>query len=598
MVDADAVILDELGRLAPRDGVAGCDWADVLRRANVQRRGSVLHRPRRLFIAVALTAAIAIAVAVSPLGATIGREVGNFSDWLTGQPGKPASSSAQKAFANATRSWFEFPKPPELRELITSKQGGVTVKVFGFRSSSALCLRIVAGGVQSTADLTCAPLSELRARKTPALVLASDYGVGRGAKVFDGPIETWVPHEAITVGVVADGIKHVIVGRSDGSESEATVHGDAFLSSVLHPGPELRVDHVWAVENGTRVSIPFAPAFTPLHWFSTVTRKPSGPSKVMRPLHTGAISWFAHHQLRGQPVPKQLRHVGLLGASSKVIFARMVTPDPKAAERVVISLLPAGKRFFGGRLRDNKELCAEVVGGVISGGRIGSGGCWPAGRLFSTGPFTETVEQGVNNQYVTIVGVASDDVAHLRLYLSSGAYVPLALNSNAYFGYAALSDYPLRLVGYDRSDRVVGITTLSGGRQPPFPMDTPKQGAVWRTVIRNNAGLAMTAPASKGGLCVGFRLADGSGSIDCSARPAANMIAMGFAVEDGGLGVNGRTGSAITRVVIQFRNGRQASIKPMRGIVLGFIPHVPIGSLSAISGFNHAGKAVAVERAR
>ena len=600
MVDADAVILDELGRLAPLGGFEGADWADVLRRANVGRAPSPRRR-RRLVVALSF-ALVVLAVAVSPLGAAIGREFGNFSDWLTGSPGKPASSAEQGAFARTTRSWFGFPAHTELRRLIVSKHGDLTAELYGFRSSDALCVRLVASGSASNGDLACAPLRELRARKQPALVLASDYGVGQGKKTLDGPLTTWTPKAAVTFGVLADGVKTVLIGRSDGTVANATVSGDAFLSITLNPAPELRVTHVWVMRNGKRVAIPFVPASTPLRPFSlqSAHRQPSGPAKVQRQLHSGAIGWFARRELRGQPVPGNLSRLHLLASNPKVVFARMVTPDPRSQERVVISLLPAGHRYFGGRLHNNNQVCVEVVGGVYGAGRQAGVGCWPAGRLFSTGPFTESVTQGQNSQYVTVTGVASDDVARMRLYLSGGAYIPVPLADNTYVVHASLADYPLRLVAYDSHGRVIGAITLWGNTRAPVPVGAPAQGALWRTVIHNKAGVLMTAPSASGGVCFGVRFqpnkyGNGGGSVDCSGHASARHMQMSAFVERGGVAISGETGSAIARVTVTMKDGSRVLLTPVRGYVLALV-HWSIRDIVTVTGVDRRGRPVATER--
>ena len=564
------------------------DWDEIVQRASAYERQPTRRR-RRLLVSLVAAALVVIALA-TPVGGAIVRGLGDFSDWLTGHPGTPASQSERKAFARETHSWFGFPAHTALRRLVVSRQGGLTAELYGFRSSDALCLRLVVSGSASGVDLACAPLAELRARKQPALVLASDYGLGVSAPVSDGPLVVRPPRALLTVGIVADGVNRIIVGRSDGTRTTAVVHGDAFASLALHPSPELRVTHVWAERAGKRVSIPFVAAPTPLRpMIPGQHQQPAGPSSVQRPLHTGSIGWFARRVLRGQAVPQQLHHIGLVGGAANVIFERMVAPDAQSPERVVISLLPAGHRFFGGRLHDNNQVCAELVGGVYSAGRTAGGGCWPAGRLFSTGPFTEAVTQGQNNQYVNIVGLASDDVARLRLYLSTGEYVPVALSANAYVVRAPLTKYPLRLVGYDGRGRVIGITTLWGNTRMPPIEAAPIQGAKWRTVIHNTAGTLMTAPSTKGGTCLGIRYRGGA-MIECPPHPAPRSISVGATHVGGGLTITGTSGSQIARIVVQLRSGDRVTVKPVDGFVFTFLAHQSTREVIAIMGFDQAGR--------
>lgn len=596
MVDVDSVIINELGLLAPLGGFEGADWGEVVRRARTIPGTASSQRKRRLAAGVVFAALVVVAVAVSPLGAAIGR---GFGDWLSGHPGAPASRTARNAFAAATHSWYGFPRHAALRSLIVHSEGGLTAKLYGFRTSDALCLRLVVSGSASGVDLACAPLSELRARKQPALVLSSDFGVGVTKPVDDGPLVVSPPQAAITIGIVADGVRRVEIGSSNGTTSQATVQADSFLSIALRPSPELRVTHVWATRNGKRTAIPFEPATTPLHALFPVgrTRKPAGPSKVDRLLRSGAISWFARREPRGKPLSASFAHLGLVAASPKVIFARVVAPDPQAPGQVVISLLPAGRRFYGGRLPNNNEVCAELVGGVYSAGRSGGGGCWPAGRLFSTGPFTESVTQGRNNQYVTIVGLASDDVARLRLYVATGEYVPVPLRDNAYIAEASLAKYPLRLVAYDREGRVIGTRILQGNAGGPAAA-APAQGAAWHTVIRNAGGTLMTAPSSTGSVCFAVHFKDGGAMIGCPPPLPPRSIAFGSMGGRQALAVSGRTGADVTQVVIRFRDGTSTQLQPVGGYILARFQGKQVRDLLSVTGLDRNGKTLTTERFR
>ena len=107
----DSSLGTTLDRLVPELDVSG-DWEAVLRGAG--------RRTRRRRRVVALGVAVAaLAIGVSPVGGAIADGVGDFSAWLRGTPGTPASSTDQEAFEQANgRSWAGFPPGTELRKLI------------------------------------------------------------------------------------------------------------------------------------------------------------------------------------------------------------------------------------------------------------------------------------------------------------------------------------------------------------------------------------------------------------------------------------------------------------------------------------------------
>ncbi|HEX6680888.1 MAG TPA: hypothetical protein VF063_09605 [Gaiellaceae bacterium] len=103
MTDADGLLAARFA--ATRDAYDDSDWSDVLRRKQPR---PVTHR-RAVLLGVALAAVIAVVALATPLGAAIVHRVGDFSAWLTGEPGSPASKQEQRAFDRANaRSWLGF----------------------------------------------------------------------------------------------------------------------------------------------------------------------------------------------------------------------------------------------------------------------------------------------------------------------------------------------------------------------------------------------------------------------------------------------------------------------------------------------------------
>jgi len=200
-------------------------WADVLRRASIASDAaprSRVRRPRRL-AALVFAAAALLALALSPVGGALARGLGDFSAWLTGNPGDPASESDQRAFdAENERTWARFPDGSELRRVIVTEAGGGTFELFGFRSGNSLCLRLTVEGIPNEGASTgCAPLSELSRADAPALALHLDAGFGH--QDVPRTEEGFVPARAsASFGIVADGVDAVELESSEGASRQAS----------------------------------------------------------------------------------------------------------------------------------------------------------------------------------------------------------------------------------------------------------------------------------------------------------------------------------------------------------------------------------------
>jgi hypothetical protein len=133
MIDIEPGIRDELQQRVPLPDRSLADWGDALRRAGVRPR---LSR-RRLLIALA---ALGLLLGV---GGALAAALGGFSGWLSGEPGRPAPSSAQRAFDQALgAAWVGLPARPQLRLLLAARVGERHYTLYGFRSGDAVCLRL------------------------------------------------------------------------------------------------------------------------------------------------------------------------------------------------------------------------------------------------------------------------------------------------------------------------------------------------------------------------------------------------------------------------------------------------------------------------
>jgi hypothetical protein len=567
VTDVEPLIISGLDRLIPLPSGERANWQEVLTRASAERRPRL---PRTsLVVVVTLIVGAAIAVA-TPVRAALGDGLATFSTWLTGAPGTPSSQAEQQAFDRATRSWAGFPQGTRLRRLVQTRTDGATFTLYGFRGAGSLCLRLIVTGSASTRTFVCPPLSALHGSKQPALVVAANDGVGAVRVAASGPFSFTRPRFSVTFGIVADGVQRIELGRSDGTTSTALLSGNTFLAIGQTVSP---ITRAWAVSGNQRAAIPMTAVASPFG-FQQVTGpqlSAKGPARVQRTLRGGAIRWLAQRQPRGTAVPGTVHHIA--GVLTGVIFAREIAPDLSAPERMVVSVRPVGSAYAGAHLRNRLQVCAEVVGGRFTGG----GGCWPAGRLFSTAPFSVGVLDQPGGQTLTIAGLASDDVAKLAIYLGTGRVVGVPLHDNGYITTAAKADYPVRLVAFDSARRVIGIKTLRGNRPTIQGVSQPVANARWHRLLRTSRGEVFVAPSTTGGTCYAIRIGVVISGPNCQARPARTELQLGVGWSEAGAQVTGRVGGAISRVLVRLRDGTTQSLSPIRGYIIAALPQHTVG---------------------
>jgi hypothetical protein len=444
-MDVERLLGEEIEFVVALPSGARADWNDVVDRAGLQRRQPFARLHRRLAVGVALVSTAAAVALATPARSAIGHIYSDFSDWIAGDPGVSASATDRDIFQAENRKWSAFPQGVRLRRLAELDANGATFTLFGFRAGDTLCLRIRASRQAHETLLSCIPVEQLQQQPSPAVVVAVDYGFA--IKDASGASRGVL----VTAGIVADGIRSVVLDGTDGVARSALVANDAFIS-VGSPPLGSRTTRVAAVgANGARFNIPFALA--PYGTASTPvasTAPAPGPTALDRHIQDGAIGWLEQRKPVGEPSPPSLPL-----QRGTVLFRRMVTPDPQAIMRVVVSLMggtPPISQFLAGK----QAVCFALVG--LGGAPEG---CSPVGMLFERGPFTtaEYVVTG-SDQQVALYGLATDDVRRLELYLSDGEILPIPLKDNAYLIGALRSAFPARLVAYDSEENVIGIAML------------------------------------------------------------------------------------------------------------------------------------------
>jgi hypothetical protein len=591
MIDVEQRLREELDLLAP--ATPGPDWDEVLTLAGERRRSA----RRRLAVAVAVFAVVACGIFVAtPLGAGIVHSLGGFSAWLTGQPGSPVSEEEQRAFDEANaRSWLHFPAGTQLRRLatVTDPATGVTVDLLGFRSKSTLCLRVsVTGKVRGTGT-TCAPLDELRAAGAPVRVVLVDRGFGTGTKTAWYGIDRFHnPALQVTAGIAADGVRRVVVVDGSGRHTIRAT-SNAFLYVALEPAVGQRVRRIWAETDTSRIRVPFAPAPFALGGGGSPPQRAPGPTKVDRKVSGGTIGWLDRHEPRGEPLdvlPARIR--GLV--ERHTVFGRVIAPDPDRPLRVAVTLSHSrhGTRPTG--------LCTWLI---TRGGGAG-GGCGVRATTFARGPITSgTSMSGGSDEFATVSGLASDDVARIVAFLAGGETMPVPLADNVYALDVARARLPARLVAYDAEQRVIGFTTTIGDFGGG---GGPARGRA-RLLLQGSSPKGTTAAlfvgrSTSGGRCMFLRWHrdkhTGGVMQWCSAArwqgAPLQLSTQGIPAEF----VAGAVRVDVAAVVLRFADGTRATVAPTDGFVLYIVPrsHLARGhQLVAAAARNSAGKTIGTE---
>lgn len=591
MTDSDVAIKSALDQIFPARGAP--DWNEVIASARASKRPPRMRRP--LAFAVALAALVAVTV-VTPLGAEIVHGLGGFSNWISGEPGKPAPKSDEQHFSEANaHSWLGFPKGTQLRQLITAHAEGATITLDGFRSgTSAFCLRLSVTGKSTIGSLECAPIADLRRQDAPVRVLIADRPVGKGTKTaWYGLDRIHSANLQITAGIAADSVRAVVL-TDDHGHHVVPVRSNAFLYVASNPEVGQRVKTVAAETKSGLVDVPFVPAPFAFGGMQPVQTAPT--VKVAAPARNGHISWLEQHVPRGQPLsvlPARIRAylLGYRGGGprSRIIFGRVLTPDPSQPLRVVVTL---NASRHGGRPRG---VCTALV---TKGG--GGGGCAPYPQTFATTPFNFTTSGGGSAQFNEVDGVASDAVAKITVLLDNGQTLPVALRDNVFTAAVPVAHLPARLVAYNARGAIIGASDPIGGFGGGPSMARGKATLLLSAQGQAGAHAELyVGPATGGGECTYVKtyFNKHAGGVMEGCRPAAwRGGAVQFGVESEF--VSGRVRSDITAVRLEYAHGAPTIAHPTRGYILAVIPpqHLERADrLVRIVGLNSAQKTVGVQ---
>jgi len=578
MIDVDALIVSELDRMLPLPSGGRANWQEVVDRAGFRRRRTKSRR-RLVSIAAAAIVAAALVAVTTPVGAAVVRGLDGFASWISGEPGQPVSPAEQQAFQQENeRSWSGFAPGTALRRLIQTSASGTSYTLFGFRSGDQLCLRLVASGAVSATRTRCAPLRALQTAKEPALVIAVDEPFESASAPPNGA--DTVPEPAASFGIVSDGVTKVLLHADDGNH-EALVASNAFLYVTDRTQVRVRVRSIQAIAgDGTSVALPFQSA--PLGMIDLPLQRkgaPQGPAKVDRRVSGGTIGWLDAREPRGEPFPAELLRFPEL-VSGSYVFGRLIQPDPESADRM-------GVLLTDGSLEkpNNGEpgLCTALIAGDDTGATL----CGHFGRRFQSGPLDVGMTSSGAGQFSIFSGLASDDVAQIKMFLASGATVEGPLKDNVFIVRVARASFPVRLVAYDDQQRVIDVHTyVSDGMTNPAPWQARSSvHELFR--ITAGAGHALIARAGDtvGGVrCTSFRLSDPveGDSVDggCSPWPLTDMpqgnpltlTAAWKADSANNVFLSGEVPDHVASVTVTFPDGYVRKLRLEQGLVGYLVP--------------------------
>lgn len=594
MNDADALIRNELALVLPLPRGVEPDWADVVRRIDPRPRN--LGRPRLLLAAAAVVAVAALA-AVSPLGAAIADGIGSFSAWLSGSPGTPATPAEQQSFEEANaRSWAGFAPDTKLRRLMETTLSATQFTLYGFRSGDQLCLRLVADRGASGATTHCAPEHELQTAKTPAFVVAADEPLGGsyGPANADGYTAS---RFLVTFGIASDGVKAVTINADDGNH-DALLDGNAFLYIADHPAAGTRVRHVDALAgDGSRVALPFESS--PYGMFD-LSKAPvgmvQGPSAVERQVTGGTVGWIAGLQPRGAELPAEMldrittmvSHLSVIphfGPGSRwpetplhVLMARIVQPDPNDSVRFALEAVSTTDQMAPG----DDGICFQTITGSAMGGT-----CIALQDLFKNQVFYGSFGGSGASQYELFSGIASDEVASMKLYLADKDVVDVALRDNAYIARAARAAFPVRLVAFDKDGKVIGVQTFENdGMTTPAPEAARKTVHELARVTGANGGVGtLRAGTPVGGWrCWSISFKGGEEEGVCTPWPPKDegLKTVGILSSGGDRFFAGEVTPSVASATLTYPDGSTDTVKAIDGF---FLYAIPAGKLGTDGGF-------------
>jgi hypothetical protein len=253
------------------------------------------------------------------------------------------------------------------------------------------------------------------------------------------------------------------------------------------------------------------------------------------------------------------------GRLGRIIFGRVLTPDPSAPYRVSITLNAHRK---GG---PPAGICTTLVGPSSAGG-----GCSPYPDLFKRSPISFGTSGDGPGEFVRVAGVVTDDVARLQVLLSSNQRLDVNLADNAFEAGISRPDLPARLIAYGSDGRVIAASEPIGDLMGTRAVSPARGRAVQLLHVTGPHGEhaeLLIGPAIGGGECMyvkHFVTVHIAGSMEgCQGRKWSGPP-LGLSADPNFL--SGRVRGDVATVRLHYASGPPTTLEPTRGYVLLTIP--------------------------
>ena len=434
MTDVD--LQTALARLAPQvDGAPA--WDDVVQRAAL--------RPRFGWKFAAIVAATLLAtgiVAGALAEGILSGSLDRLSSWVGDQPGEPAPEQQASFDQDNALSYAHFPAGTQVGRLLTFEFDGRSHELLGFRDGSNLCIRVSPPLFDSVSRPECVPVSELARLGDPIAMLG---GAPRGVMPGD--------HEARTIGygLAADSVVSVEAVDDGRSLGAVEVHNNAFFMALPNPSRTRSADPAEQPPLLLRARTTEGVIDVPIKHFPFFMLKPHaedipGPVRAERTLEAGTVSWLQRKEPRGDPFQWPFE------SPTTVLYSRVVRPDPTSSFRVGIALGEDADWRENGRW-----YCLAWFWPLVPDSKTGRG-CGRVDNL-KTGLTLQGTSSGFG-EFPHWVGIASDDVARLRIFYESGDTKDVPIVDNL-FSFYVDGVQGSKLVAYDAEGRTVRVVRLT-----------------------------------------------------------------------------------------------------------------------------------------
>jgi hypothetical protein len=433
----DVALQTALARLAPDvDGVPA--WDDVVRRAGMSPR---IRWKLAAIVAATLLATGIVAGALAE--GIVSGSLDRLSSWIGDEPGEPAPEQQASFDEENALSYVHFPPDTHVGRLLAFEFEGRSHELMGFRDGANLCVRIVPPLFDSVSRPECVPTTELARLGDPVAVLG---GFPRGFEPGNGGAA-----KTMAYGLAADNVVSVEALDAGRFLGAVDVHNNAFFMALPNPFHPRSADPAEQPPLLLRARTSEGAIDVPIKHFPFFMLKPQaedipGPTHAERTLEAGSVSWLQREEPRGDPYQWPFEF------PATVLYSRVVRPDPTSSFRVAIALGEEADWRENGRW-----YCLAWFWPLVPDSKT-SRGCGRVDNVM-TGLTLQGTSSGFG-EFPHWVGIASDEVARLRIFYESGDTKNVPIVDNL-FSFYVDGVQGSKLVAYDAHGQVVRVMRLT-----------------------------------------------------------------------------------------------------------------------------------------